>query len=43
MNYQYQIINDYLKPNINIQKKINLKHKSIQHNNLILDQINLIL
>ena len=37
MNYQYQIINDYLKPNINIQKKMNLKYKSIQHNNSILE------
>ena len=37
MNYQHQIINDYLKLNINIQNKIDLKYKSIQHNNSILE------
>ena len=37
MNYQHQIIIDYLKPNTNIQNRIDLKYKSIQHNNSILE------
>lgn len=37
MNYQHQIITDYLKPNTNIQNRIDLKYKSIQHNNSILE------
>lgn len=39
MNYQHQIINDYLKPNNNIKKKLNLKYKSINHNYSILELI----
>ena len=37
MNYQHQIINDYLKPNTNIQNRIDLKYKLIKHNNSILE------
>lgn len=37
MNYQHQIIIDYLKPNTNIQNRLDLKYKSIQNNNSILE------
>ena len=37
MIYQYQNINVYLIPNINIQKKIDLKYKLIKHNYSILE------
>ena len=37
MNHQHQIIIDYLKPNTNIQNRLDLKYKSIQNNNSILE------
>ena len=39
MNYQHQIIIDYLKPNSNIQNRIDFKYKLKQHNNTMLELI----